>query len=186
MRRGAVVLDRLIAGVLAIALLAVGAWGLAAYFDVEPFDGWARGIPSGAAADLADADWYLAVLIPAAVLAFVAALAIIVPNVTKRTALPTVDAESDRTGELRYHLGDVAAAVGKQLGAHDAIRRVRARTRRDDSATSVSFVIDTEYDADLPALYRMCESAEADIKEAMDDPDLPVRFLVHVDRPPAN
>lgn len=186
MRKSAVVIDRVIAALLGLALLALGIWGLTAVFGIEPLATWASGVDPGAGVRMSRADWYGGALVATVLVFVLAALWLIGLNLSRRTAGATVDESSGDAGEVRFHVGDVATAVGKHIATHDGVRRARARTRMKGDAPAITVIVETEYDADLHMIYRLCEDSERDLRAAVPVDGLRIRFLVHVDRAPAN
>ncbi|WP_295629602.1 hypothetical protein [uncultured Corynebacterium sp.] len=184
MRKSTALLDRLVAAILGLILLAGGALGLAAVLDVAPMSEWTDGLRPSTLTDAVAADWFTWVLAAAVVLGFVLSIGLLAANVDRRIPRTTIDEDSDGTGEIRFHLGDVADGVAKHLRLHPEIRRARGRAEIDRGTDTITLVLDVEHDADVAAVRRLCEEAARDVDAAIGDA-AGVRFLVHYDRPPA-
>ncbi|MFD8880595.1 hypothetical protein CJ204_09895 [Corynebacterium xerosis] len=184
MRRSTAILDRLVAGLLGVILLAAGTLGLAAKYGIAPFSEWTDGLRPSRLPGHVAADWFTLALAGAAVAGVVLSIALLAANLDRRLTRTRIDEASDDTGELRYHLADVAEAVAKHLQLHDGIRRARGRAEVDRGADVITVVIDADHDADIDSIRRTCEIASADVATAVGDTCSGARFLIHLDPPP--
>lgn len=183
MRRSTALLDRLVAGLLGVILIVAGLLGIAARFDVRPFSTWTDGIRPSRLPGHVAADWFTWAHAGTAVLGVILAVGLLAANVDRRLTRTKIDGASDDTGELRFHLADVADAVANHLQVHDGIRRARGRAEVDRGEETITIVIDVAHDADLTAIRRLCEDAALDVDAAIGDLDCGTRFLLHLDGP---
>lgn len=184
MKRSTAILDRLVAGLLGMMLLAAGLLGLAAKYGIAPFSEWTDGLRPYRLPGHVAADWFTWAHAGAAVASVVLSIALLAANLDRRLIRTRIDEASDDTGELRYHLADVAEAVGKHLQLHDGIRRARGRAEVDGGADVITVVIDADHDADIETIRRTCEIASTDVATAVGDTCSGARFLIHLEPPP--
>ena len=114
----------------------------------------------------------------------VLAVALLAANLDRRLTRTKIDEASDGTGDLRFHLADVAEAVAKHLQTADGIRRARGRAEVDRGREVITITLDLSPDADFTAVRRLCEESTADVDAAIGDLDCGTRYLVRLDRPP--
>lgn len=184
MKRSTAILDRLVAGLLGAICLVAGLLGLAAKYGIAPFSEWTDGLRPSRLPGHVAADWFTWALAGAAVTAIVLSIALLAANLDRRLTRTRIDEASDDTGELRFHLSDVAEAVAKHLQLHDGIRRARGRAEVDRGADVITVIIDANHDADVESIRRTCEVASADVTGAVGDTCAGTRFLIHLDPPP--
>lgn len=184
MRRSTAILDRVVAGLLGAILLGAGLLGLAARFDVRPLSAWTDGLRPSRLPGHVAAEWFTWALAAAAILGVVLAVALLAANLDRRQTRTKIDEASDATGELRFHLADVAEAVAKHLQTAEGIRRARGRAEVDRGREVITITLDLSPDADFTAVRRLCEESTADVDAAIGDLDCGTRYLMRLDRPP--
>ncbi len=184
MRRSTAVLDRLVAGLLGALLIVAGLLGIAAKYELMPFAAWTDGFRPSRLPGHVDQDWFTWALAVAAILGVVLALALFAANIDRRLTRTKIDENSDDTGEIRFHLADVADAVAKRLQSHDGIRRARGRAEVDRGSEAITINLDLAHDAEIASITRLCDETADDIDAALGDVDCGTRFLLHIGRPP--
>lgn len=184
MRRSTAILDRLVAGLLGTILIVAGLLGLAARFDVAPFSGWTDELRPSRLPGHVAADWFTWALAATAVVAVVLAVALLAANVDRRLTRTKIDDASDDTGEIRFHLADVAEGVAKHLQTRPGIRRARGRAEVDRGSEVITVTLDLAHDADMASVLRTCDEAALDVDAALGGLDCGTRFLIRLDRPP--
>lgn len=167
MSRSANIIDRVIIGALGLALIG---GGLAAYLT-----GTAPDLPESL--PVTPATWVLVLI---AALAILIAIWLIAANLRRDRPDPVVDASSDATGTLTYRPAVIADAVAEQLAEVPGVRRATARAEVLSDTPTLTIRGDIRRSADAAPVTAACRRLEADVRAGA-DPDIAVRFLLHVD-----
>lgn len=186
MKRSTSALDRIVAALLGLVLVAAGALGIAAAYDIAPADAWTSGLRPSRLPEHIGADWFTWALAATAVVAVVLSLALIAANLDRRLT-PTKFDDGDSPaapGEIRFHLDDIADAVAERLHCAPGVRRARGRAEVDRGDETITITLHLDHDADLGHIRGLCADAAEDVADAIGDVRAGTRFLINLDREP--
>lgn len=171
MSRVTVAVDRIVVGVLALALVAAGVVAVAWHLGLPPAPDGVLSLPGVRAAT--GQPWWPWAVAGTGLLLVTAGLRWLTAHLPRRpgrTRLPG----SEPAGRLTVDLQQLASAAAAELAARPGIRSARGRTVEDRGRVVVRVVATVARDADLPLATGAAEDVRRHLEEAI-GPELPIR-----------
>lgn len=158
MRRGPDRLNTAVLTLLAVALVGVGAYGLARGYGAF---GDARATDPVLGDDVRDfvsrnANWFWPLAAVASLLLAWLGLRWLLAQITT-PSVPRLPVRADGPGRTELSTSGATAALARDIQDYDGVRGARARLVSDHPAPEVAITVDVHDDADVPALRRRIE-----------------------------
>jgi hypothetical protein len=180
--RGVAAVDRVLALLLGLTLVALGAGAFAWQRDLLP--GATEETRLGPARDLAEQSWWPWALGGGALVLVLLALWWLAAHLRRGRVRAIRLAGSDGSGVLRLQVGPVVEAAGRQLGRRLGVTSVRTSVTRERGAPVAELVVTTEHGADLSRVTADVRHTCRELATALDGEPLTVRVLLHAARAP--
>ncbi len=181
MNRTPAVLHRVSVGLLALALLALGAGAILWKLDVEPVHTWVERIDEGWLARAAQAGWWPALLAGVLIVALVWGWALLATAVRPGKVDDIVLAGSDERGTFTVAPALIASAVADQLAASPIVAKATAKATDDRGRKIIRLTVIAAPTRSYSEVADVVGDAVSDIRSAVGDSDLHVQALVHLE-----
>ena len=182
MTRGVAAVDRLLALLLGLLLVAGGLAAAAWQRDLIP--NAADRTRLGPVRTAAEQSWWPWAVGAGGVVVVLLALWWALAHLRRRRVKAIRLAGSDGTGVLRLHVGPVVEAAGSQLAHRLGVTSVRTSVTRERGAPVAELVVTTEHGADLGRVTSDVRHTCRELATALDGEPVSVRVLLHAQPAP--
>ncbi|WP_045199109.1 hypothetical protein [Rhodococcus sp. B7740] len=173
--------DRLLAIVAGVGLIAGGGFALAWHYDVP----WAREMLSrfdrARISELPEQGWWEPTLAVVVCIAVVAALLLLIGNFSPRTT-GTASVIEEPHFSAHVDLSAIASGVAAELAEFPGVRRARGTAIDDRGMPTVAVSVYAAADFDVVAFTARAESRAAFVAESLADTHVATRIQLHVDK----
>ena len=173
--------DRLLAVLAGLALLAGGGFALAWHYDAP----WAREMLSrfdrARIADLPQQGWWVPMLAVVVAVAVVAALVLLVGNFSPRTT-GTASVIEEPHFSAHVDLTAIASGVAAELAQFPGVRRARGTAIDDRGMPTIAVSVYAAADVDVVGFTAEAESRAAFVARSLGGTNVATRVQLHVDK----
>lgn len=176
-------IDRIIALLLGLILIALGAWSIGLHFNEANSvklteyiskDGWLSASGSG---------WFQYALIAAVILGALLGIALLIANLRTRNIKEVNSKTSSENGSVEYRINQIASAAGDTIeNSNPRINNVRSNVAYDRRRPTMSLVVDAEGKTDITTLVDTLTTTDYDIREATENRDLDIIYKIRLNR----
>ncbi|MGU3436643.1 hypothetical protein ACNHUS_26950 [Actinomycetes bacterium M1A6_2h] len=177
MKRGAIVLDRILALLVGVVLVALGVGAAAWQQDRLPFTLDALNL-SGYT-DVSEQGWWPWALGAGGVVVFLLGLALLVKQFPAHRAPAVSLALPDgKPGSLMFDIDAVGARAASEASEVDGIKSARSRTSVEKGVRVVTLMVTMNKDADVPVVFERLSDIRSGVGKVVEGTPLAVRVLV--------
>ncbi len=177
------VFDRTIVFLVGLLIFLVGAWAVGLFFDLPVAQRLADLISFPAWFSAPQAWWYDTVIGVVMVVSLLVGGWLIILNLRRRRFGRVRSSATDATGNIDIDVARLVGAVARDVAELPLVETVRPVLTMKRHRRLVAFTIQARAGVDVPALRRVLEEAERDLREALDDIEVETTYLLHLTPP---
>jgi hypothetical protein len=177
MKRGAIVLDRILVLLIGLALVAVGVGAAAWQMDRLPFT--LDSLNVSGYTDVSEQGWWPWALGAGGVVVVLLGLALLVKQFPARRApAVSVALPEGKSGSLTFDVDAVGARAANEASEIEGVKSARSRTAVEKGVRMVTLLVTMNKDADVPVVFDRLSDIRSGIGTVVEGTPLAVRVLV--------